>query len=93
MSREKLIESISKYCAEKGIEPNCELCGHDVWAPADTPLAMLVIQTSRLVAPKSGPQQAVVMTALICEKCGNVRLFIPQRSAMDDKADTDGGLS
>jgi len=69
-------EKILARLAERGIKPQCEVCGHNNWAVVDQPITIVVtgvIPGSSGRFPFSPPQ--IPAAGLICNNCGNVRLF------------------
>ena len=57
---------------EKRINANCEVCGHNDWSVLEEAVTLLV---SRLEGGISLPPPNIPAAALVCNNCGNVRLF------------------
>jgi len=57
---------------ERGVKPQCEICGHNHWAVVEQaiPLQMTVPYGAFKISPSQIPS-----AGLICKKCGNLRLF------------------
>jgi len=64
----KVIEALNK----KGINANCEVCGRNDWSVADQAVMLTV---SDLGGSFSIPPPNIPSAALVCNNCGNVRLF------------------
>ncbi len=57
---------------EKGIKANCEICNNNNWAFVDQPVSVNITDMSgnlRIPTPQ------VPAAAMICNHCGNIRLF------------------
>jgi len=66
--KEKLLEELKK----RGAKANCELCDHNNWSVVDQAVAMNITDLSgsfRIPPPQ------IPSAALICNNCGNVRIF------------------
>jgi hypothetical protein len=57
---------------EKEVSPKCELCGHNNWAVIDQAVSAPI---SDLTGGVRIPQPQVPCAGLICNNCGNLRLF------------------
>ena len=66
--QQKVIEAINK----KKIKPNCEVCSQNNWSVADQAVTLLA---SNLEGGFSLPPPNIPTAALVCNNCGNVRLF------------------
>ena len=66
--QQKVIEAINK----KKINANCEVCSQNNWSVADQAVTLLV---SNLEGGISLPPPNIPTAALVCNNCGNVRLF------------------
>jgi hypothetical protein len=58
---------------EKKTKPKCEICDQNTWSVVDQPASLLIPDQS---AGGSRPPQNIPCAALICNNCGNVRLFM-----------------
>ncbi len=56
----------------KGISPGCELCPANSWSVADQAVTLIV---SKLDGRMALPPPNIPSAALVCNNCGNVRLF------------------
>ena len=65
-------EQILTKLREKGVGPQCELCGSNDWTLVEQAVMTVVASGSGgfLVPPPHVPS-----AALICKNCGNIRLF------------------
>ena len=54
------------------MKPKCEICDHNHWSAVDQAATLLV---SDLGGGISLPPPNIPCAALICNNCGNVRLF------------------
>jgi len=66
--KQKVLAAINS----KKIKSNCELCGQNNWSVADQAVTLLV---SNLEGGISLPPPHIPTAALVCNNCGNVRLF------------------
>jgi len=66
--QKKVIQALN----EKKINANCEVCGKNNWSVADQAVTLLV---SDLRGGISLPPPNIPCAALVCNNCGNVRLF------------------
>lgn len=57
---------------ERGIIPQCELCGNNDWAVLNMSVSL---HLSDMSGKYSIPPPQVPTGGLVCSKCGNVRLF------------------
>lgn len=57
---------------ERGAAPLCEICQHNNWAVVDQAIAAPI---SDLSGTLRIPQPHIPCAALICNHCGNMRLF------------------
>ena len=65
-------EQILKKLKEKGATPNCELCSHNDWSVIDQAISAPI---SDLTGNLRISQPQVPCAGLICNNCGNLRLF------------------
>jgi hypothetical protein len=65
-------ETVMAKLSERGIRPLCEVCGHNNWAVVDQPISIVVGGSS---SGFSIPLPQIPAAGLICNNCGNVRLF------------------
>ena len=56
----------------KGINPVCHVCSTNAWSVADQAVTLIV---SKLDGGIALPPPAIPSAALVCNNCGNVRLF------------------
>jgi len=66
--KERLLEELKK----RGSKANCELCDHNNWAVVDQAVSLNITDLSgsfRIPPPQ------IPSAALICNNCGNVRIF------------------
>lgn len=66
--RDKLLAKL----AEKRINPVCEICGQNTWAVVDQAVS---IQITDLSGAFSIPPPQIPSAGLVCNNCGNIRLF------------------
>ena len=66
--QQKVLEALNK----KKINANCEVCGQNNWSVGDQAVTLLV---SNLEGGISLPPPNIPSAALVCNNCGNVRLF------------------
>jgi hypothetical protein len=65
-------EQLLKKLSERGVNPQCEVCGHNNWAVVDQAISVQITDLSggvRLPAPQ------IPSAGLVCNNCGNLRLF------------------
>ena len=65
-------DQLLKKLNEKNINPTCECCGHNDWAVIDQPVSLDITDLSGNVRI---PSPQVPSAALVCNHCGNIRLF------------------
>jgi len=65
-------EKLIKILNEKGVTVKCELCGQNNWAVADQAVTLNI---SKLEGPFQIPPPSIPSAALVCNNCGNIRLF------------------
>jgi len=65
-------EKLLKALAERKANPTCEICGHNDWAVIDQAISVLITDLSGgfRVPPPQLPS-----AGLVCNNCGNIRLF------------------
>jgi hypothetical protein len=66
--QQKVLQALNK----KKINANCEVCAQNNWSVADQAVTLLV---SNLEGGISLPPPNIPSAALVCNNCGNVRLF------------------
>ena len=57
---------------EKRVNPVCEICGHNDWAALDQAVSL---QITDLSGTFSIPSPQIPSAGLVCNNCGNIRLF------------------
>lgn len=65
-------KSVLDELAKRKINPVCECCGQNNWAVLDHPVS---VQITDLSGSFRIPPPQVPSAGLICNNCGNVRLF------------------
>ncbi len=65
---DKLIEKLT----ERGVQIKCELCGQNSWAIVDQAVS---VQITDLSGAFKIPPPQIPCAGLVCNKCGNLRLF------------------
>jgi hypothetical protein len=58
--------------AQKRVTPACELCGQNNWAVVDQPVS---VQITDLSGGFMIPPPQIPSAGLVCNNCGNIRLF------------------
>lgn len=66
--RNKLLAALQ----ERGVEGKCGLCGHNDWAVIDQAVS---VQITDLSGSFQIPPPQIPSAGLICNNCGNIRLF------------------
>ena len=66
--QQKVLEALNR----KKINANCEVCAQNNWSVADQAVTLHV---SNLEGTFSIPPPSIPSAALVCNNCGNVRLF------------------
>lgn len=66
--KDKVIEKLN----EKQIKANCEICTKNDWALVDQPVSINITDLSGNLRI---PMPQVPSAAMICNHCGNIRLF------------------
>jgi hypothetical protein len=66
--REKVLAAL----AQKWPNPSCDICGHNNWAVVDQAVS---IQVTDLSGSVSIPPPQIPSAGLVCNNCGNIRLF------------------
>lgn len=61
-----------KRLIEKGVRPECEACGQNNWSVVDQPVGVMIVNLSGAFQI---PPPHIPSVALICNNCGNVRIF------------------
>ena len=56
--------------AERGVRPQCEVCGQNNWAALEQAIGLPITDLSGSVVI---PTPQIPVAALICNNCGNVR--------------------
>ena len=65
-------DQLLQKLAEKKINPNCECCGQNNWAVIDQAVS---VQLTDLSGGFRIPPPQVPSAGLVCNNCGNIRLF------------------
>jgi len=65
-------ELLLSRLAERQINPICECCGKNDWAVLDQPVSVQITDLSGTVRI---PPPQVPSAGLVCNNCGNIRLF------------------
>jgi hypothetical protein len=65
-------ERVLAKLREKGVRPQCELCGANDWNMVEQPVMTVVASGSGAFAL---PPPHIPSVALICKNCGNTRLL------------------
>lgn len=58
--------------AERGARPQCEICEHNNWAVVDQAIS---VQITDLSGALRIPPPQIPCAGLVCNNCGNLRLF------------------
>lgn len=69
-------KDIGPFWEAKGVNPHCELCGHDNWGVVDGQFADTTASIP-FAAPDGDPlpfAQSVPVFVVRCDRCGNVRM-------------------
>lgn len=57
---------------QRGVKPTCEVCGKDNWAVIDQAVS---VQITDLSGTFRVPPPQIPSAGLVCNNCGNIRLF------------------
>lgn len=76
--QKKIVEVLNK----KKANANCEICNSNNWAIADQAVTLLV---SKLEGGISLPPPNIPCAVVVCNNCGNVRLFALNALGILDK--------
>lgn len=66
--KDRLLAKLS----ERGMRPQCEICGHNDWAVVDQAVS---VQITDLSGGFTIPPPQIPCAGLVCNNCGNLRLF------------------
>ena len=69
---EQYAENLVRVLQEKGAKADCEVCGKNDWAIADQAVLLTI---SKLEGGMLIPPPSIPCGGLICNNCGNVRMF------------------
>jgi hypothetical protein len=79
-------ETVLAKLTEKRANPVCEICGQNNWAVVDQAVS---IQVTDLSGAFSIPPPQIPSAGLVCNNCGNIRLFALGALGLLPKPDAD----